>query len=438
MSFINTEDIRRGFDIPSPNGIAADYGSRLLSIALVTGRGLLGFNQRPGQATLQKIANTVPIDGKEYDAERGSIPTILNDIQKIKSSVLSAPGDFLAKLISKPLVLSVDHSGSGLGGTDLVRQYKILTTKPISDRYNQVLDEKGFITLEYPGEDSLLKIPFFENPIINESRNARYASNNIFNRNEPIRLYTGSEARKFTVNLKYTMPHVYEFMKRDLYNEYLTEESVRDLKNLVNSNVNLLREANLDRISEDSTSYVKAITTQTREDYNASSQAFARRDGKNTTNQIGIHRHEDTTGYKGRALGYQSIDTVNFVRNDERFKMQQFMYIIINAIRSSVIGSVNKLQFGPPIARLNFGALYSDVPCIVTQYKFKFDGDSGYELDTLIPRVFEVNLSLEEYRQSSSSGNLTTDKYDRETNKDGLPGWDTFISQLSLDPPFTL
>ena len=56
--------------------------------------------------------------------------------------------------------------------------------------------------------DGVGTIPIYENPKIREARKAGYSRTNIFKRNEPIRLWTGSTARSIDVEIKYTMPHM--------------------------------------------------------------------------------------------------------------------------------------------------------------------------------------------------------------------------------------
>ena len=61
----------------------------------------------------------------------------------------------------------------------------------------------GQITIEDAGT-----IPFYENPKIRETRKAGYNRTNIFKRNEPIRLWTGTGASLFEVEIRYTLPHM--------------------------------------------------------------------------------------------------------------------------------------------------------------------------------------------------------------------------------------
>ena len=78
---------------------------------------------------------------------------------------------------------------------------------------NQAIERRGGIRFNYaPLKDlparKVTWIPFYENPMITESRRANYAQTKIYLRNEPVRLYTGSEARKFKVDIHYSLIHM--------------------------------------------------------------------------------------------------------------------------------------------------------------------------------------------------------------------------------------
>jgi hypothetical protein len=81
-------------------------------------------------------------------------------------------------------------------------------------RMNTVLEERSYIDVYFPNQNiGRRRIAFFENPKIREDRTARYASTNIVARNEPVRLYTGSDARKVKLEFVYTLPHSEYFLK---------------------------------------------------------------------------------------------------------------------------------------------------------------------------------------------------------------------------------
>ena len=79
---------------------------------------------------------------------------------------------------------------------------------------NQAVEKRSGLLFNYAGTDrskgSVMKrwLPFYENPLIVESRKSKYAETDIFLRNEPVRLFTGAEARNFRVDIHYTLIHM--------------------------------------------------------------------------------------------------------------------------------------------------------------------------------------------------------------------------------------
>tara|TARA_R110000765_G_scaffold191243_5_gene296481 strand:- start:699 stop:1244 length:546 start_codon:yes stop_codon:yes gene_type:complete len=59
--------------------------------------------------------------------------------------------------------------------------------------------------LHHHGGDS---VEIFENPRVRESRSVGYNRTKIYRRHEPIRLWVGSEARKFDIEWRWVVPHV--------------------------------------------------------------------------------------------------------------------------------------------------------------------------------------------------------------------------------------
>ena len=59
------------------------------------------------------------------------------------------------------------------------------TLEFVEDRFNQILEMRGYIKFRFdmPNNPTFV-IPFYENPTIQETRRATYASNEIMNRNE--------------------------------------------------------------------------------------------------------------------------------------------------------------------------------------------------------------------------------------------------------------
>jgi len=104
-----------------------------------------------------------------------------------------------------------------------------------------------------------------------------------------------------------------------------------------------------------------------------------------------------------------------------------------NIIRSSVINNSKNPLYGPPIIRLRHGIMYQDIPCICMSYTLEADEIAGYDLQTLLPRRFNVSMKLEETR----TGDFGEFNQNDIIAKDNLAGWESVLSKpLTMDPGY--
>ena len=115
---------------------------------------------------------------------------------------------------------------------------------------NQAIEKRGGLRMNFAANKDSADgrvnwLPFYENPSIIESRRANYAKQNVFLRNEPVRLYTGSDARKFKVDIHYTLPHIASMVPTDMLLKMFTindELSDTDLENISKYLIDTIKE----------------------------------------------------------------------------------------------------------------------------------------------------------------------------------------------------
>ena len=259
----------------------------------------------------------------------------------------------------------------------------------VTDRVNQELETRGYLLFAFPHREHLtdanknsgeFKIPFFENPQISEARSSNYATQSIINRNEPWRLFVGAQAKQLQLSFKLTLPHICQFALA-----YGSTEALSFLTDSIYYS-----------------DFQKNIGVHTHGKYQSLS----------TNNLDGEPYAEDVRSWVPANNTSSPVD-------DEKEKMfLAYVQHIIDKVRASVVGSVsnsNSVQ-APPEVFLNFGTLYNNEPFIVKNYTINFDGGAGYDLNTLLPRVMEVKLSLEGYHQTNNGSSSTP-----------LEGWDTIL-----------
>ena len=100
---------------------------------------------------------------------------------------------------------------------------------------------------------------------------------------------------------------------------------------------------------------------------------------------------------------------------------------MVDKVRSSVVGSVaqkgNTVK-APPVVFLQFGTMYHREPFIVRNYSINYGGEAGYDINTMLPRVMNIQLSLESYSQTEEIPGGLQSK-DRSTPE----GWDTILRE---------
>ena len=454
------------------DGIAADYGFRWQSVAANAIKGLLGLDKRPNENKWQRFANSLPyqgnnrygyqgIDNQQYPID-GQIGEFITGFFDAISDIKNFVTDFLTDPLGNLFGGSNWSYDYDVEGREQNRSYKGMRQTPPSrilhhvpaSRYNQMLENKGYMEVEYPNGIDSLFIPFFENPKIEEKRKANYSSMKIFNRNEPIRLFTGAEARNLSLNFTYTLPHIMTFGLAEIDTPNAGEEVREIFLTALNTMKNNTWFDNDDwlqkfsnEVASDFDAYLMASGIgiynyeKSTDDYTIAGVphiSYAPHNGFVTANDsIKVQTPYDSTwgaGYSGRTASQEFLSGKGEATPQKMIYSNVLQYIdyITNAIRTLVVGAVNSPNLGPPITYLNFGTMYRNVPCICTNYSISVDQtDAGFDTDTLIPRQLTFSLELEEIRQD---GKVGFGAYDPEEANFGLPGWEDFIKQGSMDP----
>ncbi len=287
-------------------------------------------------------------------------------------------------------------------------------TRKSNRPYDNKLEERGYIAFNYSHDiggnadtGTSRVLPFFENPQISETRQANYAQNKIYLRNDTARLYTYTKPRKITLNMVYTIPHVAEFFRGNM--AWLLKKS-SGLGGKADS---------LNQEKEAIAAYLDSIVAfdvhqkTVKEDIPAPPKSKFGPDGGQPL---------------PAAINEEHWKAVN-VPSAKWHKVMDFLHYAINHIRSSVINSGGERTTGPPIAILKWGSLYDKVPCIVKQYKISVDQNAGYEPRSLFPNRIKISLTLEEMR--NFHGNL----HGKESVIHGdLPGWESIHELGYIDP----
>lgn len=332
---------------------------------------------------------------------------------------------------------------------DVFIEGKIADEHKVHDIKDSLLEEKSFLKFEYPTENSkygipkVITLPFFEDPEIKESKNAKYAKYQPISRASELFAYLGSEARTFSLTFKLTLPHIEKFYKGTETSRFSHDQLDAKEVDAFFDKVDAYVENNPEygahptpdpelfslgvTIGGDIAELEPSIMTPSPVLAAASYEsAFT----PNTTFVPGLY------GYPLQSEGYKNWLIKNRVgpnvgsKFQQRVRTKDLLAYWIDIIRSSTYNNVQNPVLGPPIVRITHGILFRNIPCITENYNISFDPNTGYDKNTMLPRVIKVDMELKEIR-SGDFGKFNIDADSIES--DNLAGWESVI-----DTPNTL
>tara|TARA_R110000824_G_scaffold25038_2_gene87548 strand:+ start:30 stop:956 length:927 start_codon:yes stop_codon:yes gene_type:complete len=279
-------------------------------------------------------------------------------------------------------------------------------------------DWVGKIVLNYfEGDEIHTKtIPFFENPMIQESKEARLSTYSPIGRASNSFGYLGANSRKIDLKFKITLPHLYSSKKQYRLNSLTLSKKDKETQIIGHTIGNLQR------------SY--ASTGQLGPEFEYIGRGTQRMMGTAIDYDL---LYEDILEGRDKqlhnALRFNSpIHSINSDAAHERRVIIDTVIEYISSIRSTVMNNVNHPEFGPPVVRLHFGALYENVPFVCESYTLTFDPLAGFDGRTLLPRVLEIGMSLKETRSHDTDTFVEERTGSNLIAKDGLMGWEVLVT----------
>jgi len=281
----------------------------------------------------------------------------------------------------------------------------------------RLLPERGKLEFHYPDGDTVLYVPFYENPKITESMTANYVEYNPLARAGSLFVYTGAKSRKIKIKTKFTLPHLMEFnMGIGKFRRIFIGSSKKEKKLLFS------QFANFQKFS--ATLGGSSIARELQREY------FAYRLEQSTPEQLGLTPAQ-AAAVTEQGPANESSTILKFLAPSQQNQAIDTMLFFIALFRSSLTNNAENPMEGPPLIRLNFGTLYQSVPCIAKSYNIGWDEEAKYELETLTPRRIEVSLELHEVRVGDFGEYLPAVM----AKRDNLTGWESAIAQpYTLDP----
>lgn len=299
------------------------------------------------------------------------------------------------------------------------------------------LEERSFLKFHFPlGKDSkaAVTLPFYENPIIRESKQSNLKRYTLLSNPSELYSYLGAKSRKLSVRFNITLPHLYE--------------SLSDLKSYINLKAGLLENkgANQKRFFKPFSSPEPGADLNLETTWNLA--FLAKRRFQDLLKENGYRIDDDSPNNYFMEFAdtvNDGISTVNKALSDfwggkedeerknedsydaNRTKIKNVMLFWINIVRAGCLTSKRNPALGPPIIRLTHGLMYRDIPTICSRYSIDVDQDAGYDLKTLLPRRIIVSMELEEVRRGEYEVDITE-------KLDGMPNYEDVLDYGTTDP----
>jgi hypothetical protein len=324
------------------------------------------------------------------------------------------------------------------------------------------LPEKAFMRFYYPSTearspDTIVTVPFFENPVIKESKRARYKKYSLISRSSNLYSYLGADSRKLSISFSLSLPHLMEEYPQAGSARSYSPRSLRSRARFAspspaspsNTTIGDINNSflGLDGVQDSARTVLNTDWGQ---------KGLTLQELDYITDMYGL---EDVTKPDAAKARFQSdlitsiaanpfnpirgvLNATQFLRSDardetlaKRLKMIQIIMYWVNIIRSSVINNARNPLLGPPVVRLNHGVMYQNVACLCTDYSINMKEGWGYDVHTMMPRSIDIKMNLEELK----AGNFQEYKYGEIINQDNLNGWESIIDEdttQSLDPGY--
>jgi hypothetical protein len=262
---------------------------------------------------------------------------------------------------------------------------------------------------------TVVRLPFYENPKISESKRARYQDHKLISRSSNLYTYLGADSRRLSLTFNISLPHLQE----EFANRYvITRNTTIKAKG-----------TSLDK----SKFFPWNITNKNKESPTSDS---AQKLAESLRSKQRDLKYPDVFGGVGESFNPGYIAEKSLLAPSEGQKQRRYYASLvsywINIIRSSVVNNSSNPLYGPPIIRLRHGILYQDVPLICKDYSIQHVEEAGYDVETLLPRIITVSMNLEEFR-AGDFGEFNPTSND-PLEKDNLAGWETVLEHETADP----
>lgn len=296
-----------------------------------------------------------------------------------------------------------------------------MATKKFNKR---LIHERSYLSFHFPQPNNrsiVVNLPFLESPIISESRKANLAEYSLLSRSGSLYSFLGAKSRNLSLTFNITLLHVIETMGSEGISDKFTQHfslyaDTKDIAKKAFFNIGIANIPDTRGIS----TFGKGI------DHATKHRDFYRQIANIKTGIAQPTFFDDGINALLSFLGAEkpTQESSNVV------KVINLVLFWLNLVRASNVNNSLNTSLGPPILRLNHGPMYNNVPLICDSYTITTNESAGYDLQSLLSRQFQVNMTLNEVR-SGNFGEFKTAKFE---DGDNLAGWEAVLSDNNMDP----
>lgn len=306
-------------------------------------------------------------------------------------------------------------------------------------RSARFLAERSYLYFKYNTKDNLTSkefyLPMLENPDITESQKPNLATYDILGRPGSLYAYLGSKSREFTLKFKITLPHVYHYIQTLSINPIFIQ-GFRTFTSNRDNDKRAMRGTSL--VAQSSTTKINHFGVAENEfNYHIETVQSSKTGSSNISNPFSLDPKNDQSSLsfyqnfiKPRTLTNTEVGLPHAEVPKQYRDAVNLVILWMNIIRTCVVGSAENTSLGPPLVYINHGSLYGNIPCICTNYSFRFVDIAGYDLISLTPRSIEITLNLSENR----IGNFEAFEPFKYVEGENAAGWESVINYGTIDP----
>ena len=235
----------------------------------------------------------------------------------------------------------------------------------------------------------ILTLPFFENPIIQETQRPRWTKHDLLGRNGQMFTFAGAQSRRVKLTFNLTLPHIIEDNKHPVVRYISGPDPKSDIRN--------------------------SMRAMERDDPTASLYGMDALETSPIDDDPDPNSEEENP-YTEANISKPRSGAINLIT------------WWVNVIRSATVNNGRDPTLGPPIIMLRHGKLYQDAKFICESYSISFDEQAGYELRDLLNRRIVVTMDLAEIK-------IGDDYMPGDIERgDSVTGWHDLMAYGIMDP----